>query len=386
MDLAINHAAFLQTMIVTQFELEDYFNKKIEHYITSDNVSKNPEEIKNALKLAYKRTHEVDSTIKLLEIGCIIEEDLDLLNFFIKNSEVDILVELPTRYSKIWSKIENYLKEFAWMGRTYYSGEALGELELVLRIKNLLSQKNCKEKLQLINEKHSHDTDSVKKYLNLFHANFHNIQRLQKLISFYLFLRTYRLYAFFIAHENVIQLFLEIAKRTGYNYEEILLMNIKELLNNINLSDSRKSLSNNVINRKKGVSVIVLNQVANWDYKSIEPKLENENVDSPTTIKGVIANKGYAEGYAKVILGKHNLHEMEKGDVLVTTMTMPNLMLAVEKASAIVTDEGGMLCHAAIVSRELNIPCIIDTEVATRILSTGERVIVDANNGIVKRI
>lgn len=64
-------------------------------------------------------------------------------------------------------------------------------------------------------------------------------------------------------------------------------------------------------------------------------------------------------------------------------MTLPSLMLAVEKAAAIVTDEGGMLCHAAIVSRELNIPCVIGTGDATRRLRNGDFVKVDADAGSV---
>jgi pyruvate,water dikinase len=67
-------------------------------------------------------------------------------------------------------------------------------------------------------------------------------------------------------------------------------------------------------------------------------------------------------------------------------MTTPDLMPAIEKAVAIVTDEGGMLCHAAIVSRELGIPCIIGTRNATSILRDGDLVEVDAEKGIVRKI
>jgi pyruvate,water dikinase len=61
-------------------------------------------------------------------------------------------------------------------------------------------------------------------------------------------------------------------------------------------------------------------------------------------------------------------------------------MPAIHKAKAIVADQGGLLCHAAIVARELQIPCIVGTEYATRVLQTGDLIEVDANNGIVKKI
>ena len=65
-------------------------------------------------------------------------------------------------------------------------------------------------------------------------------------------------------------------------------------------------------------------------------------------------------------------------------MTRPELMPAVKKAKAIVTDEGGITCHAAIISRELKIPCIIGTKIATKILKDGDFVEVDANNGVIR--
>ncbi|MEY2664432.1 MAG: hypothetical protein RIT04_240, partial [Candidatus Parcubacteria bacterium] len=74
----------------------------------------------------------------------------------------------------------------------------------------------------------------------------------------------------------------------------------------------------------------------------------------------------------------------EDGSVLVTSMTRPEFVPLMKKAIAIVTDEGGITCHAAIVSRELKKPCIIGTKVATQVLKDGDMVEVDANSGIVR--
>lgn len=75
-----------------------------------------------------------------------------------------------------------------------------------------------------------------------------------------------------------------------------------------------------------------------------------------------------------------------KGEILVTTMTEPNLINVMKKAAAIVTNQGGMTSHAAIVSRELNIPCVVATFHATEIFKTGDIIEVDANKGIVSKI
>jgi pyruvate,water dikinase len=81
-----------------------------------------------------------------------------------------------------------------------------------------------------------------------------------------------------------------------------------------------------------------------------------------------------------------DLSKMEGGDILVSPMTTPEFVPAMRRASAIVTDEGGITCHAVIVSRELGIPCIIGTKIATRVLKDGDEVEVDAEKGVVRII
>lgn len=108
-------------------------------------------------------------------------------------------------------------------------------------------------------------------------------------------------------------------------------------------------------------------------------------------ISGQIANQGFYKGRARIIRHfdfKKNLikkiTEMKKGEVLISDSTGPRLILACKKAGAIITEEGGICSHAAIVSRELGIPCIIGTKIATRVLKDGDLVEVDANKGVVK--
>ena len=101
-------------------------------------------------------------------------------------------------------------------------------------------------------------------------------------------------------------------------------------------------------------------------------------------LKGAIACQGKARGMVKIVLDTSDMMKMKLGNVLVTNMTTPDLMPAIEKSGAIVTDEGGILCHAAIVSRELGIPCVIGTKIATKVLKDGDLVEVDANKGIIK--
>ncbi len=106
---------------------------------------------------------------------------------------------------------------------------------------------------------------------------------------------------------------------------------------------------------------------------------QKENV----LIQGFGASPGVGVGVVRVILDVKDLYKLKNNEVLVTKMTTPDFVPAMKRASAIVTDEGGITCHAAIVSRELGVPCIVGTEKATSVLKDGELVTVDARSGVV---
>lgn len=109
-------------------------------------------------------------------------------------------------------------------------------------------------------------------------------------------------------------------------------------------------------------------------------------------LRGMVANKGKIIGEARVISAdyenfdqlKYIIKEMKKGEILIAETTSPELMIACEKAGAIVTNQGGLISHAAIVSRELKIPCIVGTGNATDLFKDGDLVEVDANEGMVR--
>lgn len=105
--------------------------------------------------------------------------------------------------------------------------------------------------------------------------------------------------------------------------------------------------------------------------------------DDIKEIVGQSANKGKYSGKVRVLKTSH-IQNFLKGEILVAGMTTPDFAPIMKEAGAIITDEGGITCHAAIVSRELGIPCIIGTKIATKVLKDGDLVEVDADRGIVK--
>jgi pyruvate,water dikinase len=109
-----------------------------------------------------------------------------------------------------------------------------------------------------------------------------------------------------------------------------------------------------------------------------------EKISGKKEIIGTVARKGRVRGRVKLVHNQKDAASFQDGEILVTSMTTPELLGAMYKSVAFITDEGGVTCHAAIIARELNKPCIIGTRVATQVLKDGDMVEVDANIGIIR--
>jgi pyruvate,water dikinase len=138
----------------------------------------------------------------------------------------------------------------------------------------------------------------------------------------------------------------------------------------------------------KNIFVVQARPETVWSAKGMEsPQVEEgkPQADLKVIIKGIAAGKrGYGFGAAKVVFSPEEANEtMKEGDILVTDMTNPDFVPFMKMASAIVTNKGGITSHAAIVSRELAIPCVVGTETATKVMKTGTEYTVDSRNGII---
>ena len=123
---------------------------------------------------------------------------------------------------------------------------------------------------------------------------------------------------------------------------------------------------------------------------SILKELNSAKSEKQTGVfQGIVASYGkskYFRGIVRVILSVKEVNEINYGEILVTTMTAPDYIVCMKIAGAVITDEGGMTCHAAIVSRELGIPCIVGTKIATEVLRDGDIVEIHGGRGTIKVI
>lgn len=154
---------------------------------------------------------------------------------------------------------------------------------------------------------------------------------------------------------------------------------------NPKIAHSRRKLSAYVIEKKGKIAVptIFYGHEAKKIYKAIYSG-SDYNV---TSFKGQVASAPVKKmtGKVQVIMDTHK-EKFTPGNILVATMTRPDFMPYMRRARAIITDEGGLTCHAAIVSRELGIPCIIGTKIATKVLKSGKKVEMDLEEGIIKKL
>ncbi len=165
----------------------------------------------------------------------------------------------------------------------------------------------------------------------------------------------------------------------------------------INLLTENKIIGKKSLEQRRRFGLHAMDAKEQWTYFSGKDAQEIHAVFmqkfAAKEIRGLTASLGNSStNVAGIIIGHVSVvsnvdkDHFNPGSILVTSMTRPEFVPLMRKAKAIVTDEGGITCHAAIVSRELGIPCIIGTRVATKVLKTGDKIEMDIREGIVRKI
>jgi phosphoenolpyruvate synthase/pyruvate phosphate dikinase len=179
----------------------------------------------------------------------------------------------------------------------------------------------------------------------------------------------------------------EVAKRTELNLIETNQLLANELVLALEKSSEKfkvlaqKRMFAYALRLQDGKFKIYSGKTASYKIA----KLVSEN-HQHGEIKGQPAYGGKITGRTVIINHKSEFKKFRKNDVLITVMTHPEFLPIMRQAKAIITDEGGITCHAAITAREFKVPCIIGTKIATKVLKDGDIIEVDANKGIVKKI
>ena len=183
--------------------------------------------------------------------------------------------------------------------------------------------------------------------------------------------------------------FKEIAKRKKISLDQVQRLTIDETIAVL----EGKPLDVDELNKRRKAALIIQLEgeqivLSGAEAESLHKKIIKDV--APKKFSGVLDGQtgypGLVKGKARLIHHITHLEQLEQGEILVTAATNPAFVIAMKKAAAIVADEGGITCHAAIISRELKKPCVVGTKYAVQFLRTGDLLEVDAENGKVKKL
>ncbi|MFH1111647.1 MAG: PEP-utilizing enzyme [Patescibacteria group bacterium] len=188
------------------------------------------------------------------------------------------------------------------------------------------------------------------------------------------------------------KLFIEVASRLDLSLKQLGTLLHREIIYLLTTGkkpdyfEITKRFKNHILLMKKGKLNLYFGNTAKKVIARELIKNKQNKVLLERDIKGIIGSLGKAIGKVSIVLVKKDLTKVKRGDIMIAITTHPDFVPAMRRAKAIVTDEGGITCHAAIISRELKKPCIIGTKIATKVLKDGDLVEVDAINGIVRKL
>ncbi|MBI5002592.1 hypothetical protein HZC31_04355 [Candidatus Woesearchaeota archaeon] len=186
-------------------------------------------------------------------------------------------------------------------------------------------------------------------------------------------------------------LFEEIAKAWKIKYEEVGYLTLDEIESALKKENNpskiiaaRKEKPCIITCLGEDLKITVIDKNIPEKYEKRIEEIENKGKNE--VIKGLVAFKGKITGKVKIVRSYHDVKNVEIGDILIANTTHPTYLPAMQKAAAFVTNEGGIISHAAIVSREMKKPCIVGTKIATKILKDGDLIEVDAEKGTVRKL
>jgi len=318
-----------------------------------------------------------------------------ILNIRLKNMKLDSFDEFLQEIKKdilLENEFNSVLKRFYWIPFDYMGPEIYDAREIFKMIKEKkLSTGELKLKIRELTEQPFILTEKQKELarkLNLDEETTHLLNSL-KFIGTLLDVKKQFTTE---AHYYFQLLVKELAKRTGVDYRGFYCFLPYEIEGFFKEGGfDAENFINQFEERKKNISVGDLVENRTYVLAGEEAEkfmkennlswLSKEKVEKKNLIFGSTAALGYILGKARILDSAKEMSKVQVGDILIATMTTPDYVPAMKKASAIITDEGGITSHAAIVARELGIPCIIGTENATKSFSDDDLLEVDARTG-----
>jgi phosphoenolpyruvate synthase/pyruvate phosphate dikinase len=358
---SINISAFMLPPMFFESELESNILSAVRSKLGSKS-----EEIMHVLTTLIKQTAVQEAEKDLLELAIL----------KIGGKNVD-------------KRVKIHQKKFGWLKNVSFDGHFYSLEEVNEKI-TFAMKDNPKEKLSHINEEHKKQIQLFKKYRGAFSKDLRIVGFIDSLNEL-IFFRTWRTETFYKNAQLFENFFEVVAKRIGLKSSKDLFYLTHIEIHNF-LENNVRAPIELVESRKTGYFVFGTKTKTFIGEGELLAKVKNNTrfqdlAQVTSIIKGQVAYPGIVRGIACIVNSKADFSKVvSKEQILVTFSTTPDHVPLIKRVSAVVTDEGGVLSHASVISRELKIPCLIGTKIASKVIKDGQKIEVDARNGFVKII
>ncbi len=306
------------------------------------------------------------------EMSFIMKEEYELLKIA-REKDSDLRKDLLVKH----------IKNYSWLLNGYHGVKEIDNSFFEKRLQELIKE-GTEEKIIFFENYYQDTENQFKKIVEKYNLD-EEIVSLAKITQKGAYLQDKRKKTQLIATNRLNRLYQHLAGILKIDLDKALYMSWEEIDYFIDKKDLHE-----LFLRSKQCRVVLCKQKRKFYTKDVDKILnifENKYIQkNKGEIKGTVAQAGKVRGEVKLACDNKQLSNFPEGKILVALMTTPDYVVAMKKAKAIITDDGGITSHAAVVSRELGVPCIVGTKNATKVLKDGDLVEVDANKGIVKII
>lgn len=380
---------------LTNNEINELFKLFCNEYSRlGDTILMSLEEIQNIILPKLKDVNQLGILTSPTELSLVAKEELERLEI-IKEIELkykDIFMkgikDIKKRlqeFPEIHKKIQKHVKKYCWIPLNFE--KEIWDIDFFLHLfRNYLKDSyNYHKRKEELKKRPETERKEKREIMNKLDRETKILINLLKATAF---IRLYRANIFSLAFYEAYPVLKKVGRCVG------LPLSILKSYTPPEISEAlikNKKLSKNGISRKNSFVILILNN-SYYQYegeeaqKVIKRERPKEEIQATDKIKGMCAYPGKVKGKVKLVFDARECNKINKGDILVCKETNPDLVIVMSKSGAIVTDEGGITCHAAVVSREMKKPCVIGTKIATKVFKDGDLVEVDADKGIVKII
>lgn len=284
--------------------------------------------------------------------------------------------DLPPEWIR---RIGDHVEKFGWLGTFTYLNEPFAPEQILQRV-----QRAAGSSPHALERTLKRDRDDVQKAdAAMASLPSEEARDLLAIARYFMYLRFERVDVHFKAEAKTRRVQERLAELAGIARDELAMMTLQELREWALQGGSVPGAKELALRVKQGIEYEIVDGEHSW---RLAPLIKRE-IDAAARamarlgIEGSAACIGRLDSTIKHVTSIADMQGFEEGDVLLTPMTTPDLMFAIERASGIVTEEGGVLCHAAIISRELNKPCLIGCRSVTKAFIDGDTVELDAGEG-----